>query len=79
MKKTAYKLWDEELNQLKIGNICFYKEDTQGFIEFFSNLKETEKKSVLKAIFNCSHDSQEIIAWLDENYSGIIREVGLSL
>ena len=79
MKKIAYDLWEKELDSLKLENICLYKENAQGFIELFSSLKEREQKAVLKSIMDCAYENKEIIKWLDKNYIGLIREVGLGL
>ncbi len=78
MKKVAYKLWEKELDNIKLENKCLYKENTQGFIELFSSLKETEQKTVIKSILSCDHYNKEIADWLDKNYPNLIREVGLS-
>lgn len=38
-----------------------------------------EKKKILEGILECDFTNETIIKYLDENWSNLIREVGLSL
>lgn len=64
---------DVDLDYMKI-----YKEDAKGFIKYFPDKSIEEQKVILKDIMGCNVTNEEVVEWLNENYSDLIREVGLS-
>lgn len=59
------------------GLAKFYPED---FIKFFSSIENAEqKKLIIESLMEIDYDNKEVIAWLDENESGLVREVGLKI
>jgi len=71
-------LWNKELESLGLDDFCLYKGHAKSFIDYFSNLIGVEeKKNILRAIFNCDYENQEIIDWLDKHETALVKEVGL--
>lgn len=54
-----------------------YKEDTQGFIDYFSAKEIKEKKIMLKSIMDSDFINEKVIDWLSEHETNLVREVGL--
>lgn len=54
-----------------------YKENTDGFIKYFSNINDDEKKDALRKILDCDFENRKVDSWLDEHYLQLVREVGL--
>ena len=64
---------DSEMNKL-------YENNTKGFIDYFSSLKETEEKEeILRLLYNSEYKNEEIISWLDKNEPELVKKVGLNL
>lgn len=60
--------------------ISLYKTDSEKFIHFFTKRQlHNEKKKILEGILECDFVNEEVIKHLDENWSNLVREVGLSL
>lgn len=74
--KIKEEIFVKSLEELKSIS-CFYKSDTKKFTECFSNANKTDKKRMLRAIFNCNFENKEAINWLDTNHSKLVREIGL--
>jgi len=69
---------EKELENLSSSHLCLYKGSAEIFIDYFSNLIcVEEKKNILRSIFNCDYNNQEIIDWLDKHEIELVREVGL--
>ncbi|MDP2907918.1 MAG: hypothetical protein Q8O03_08320 [Nanoarchaeota archaeon] len=56
-----------------------YKEDSDKFVRFFRKRDFKEKKKILEGILECDFTNETIIKYFDENWSNLVREVGLSL
>lgn len=60
-----------------IGLAKFYPQE---FIKFFSSIESMEqKKLIIGLLMEMDYDNKEVIAWLDEHESGLVREVGLKI
>jgi hypothetical protein len=59
--------------------ISLYKEDSEKFIRFFRKRKFKEQKKILESILECEFTNETIIQYLDENWSNLVREVGLGV
>ncbi|MDP2906849.1 MAG: hypothetical protein Q8O03_02815 [Nanoarchaeota archaeon] len=57
--------------------LTMYKKKPRKFIKYFSEQSDTNKKKVLKEILEQDFVNERVVVWLDKNYSGLIREVGL--
>lgn len=77
IEKRANALLKEQLASLYIDNACVYRKGIKTFVRYFSELGCEEKESALRGIFNCGYENKEIISWLDENESDLVRKVGL--
>jgi len=63
---------------IKSNYTCFAKLYPQEFIKFFSSIENTEQKRIIiESLMKTDYDNKEVIAWLDENESDLVREVGL--
>jgi hypothetical protein len=71
-------LWSSGFKNLQLDYISLYKSEAKGFIEYFKSRSIEEKRVVLKDIMVCEATNEEIIDWLNQNESDLIREVGLS-
>ena len=59
------------------GFAKFYPED---FIKFFSSIESAEqKKMIIELLMKTDYNNKKVIAWLDENESALVREVGLKI
>lgn len=77
IERFAKDLWNKKIGGLSIEQSRLYQDDAKGFINYFSNINDEEKKGILRAILNCDHYNKEVIDWLDNNYANLIRDVGL--
>ncbi|MBL7100810.1 MAG: hypothetical protein ISS23_02535 [Nanoarchaeota archaeon] len=78
IKKIVKYIWNRNLENMKIKHKCFYKENVQEFVKYFSNIKDTEEKeAVVRSILNCSYENKDAIQWLNNNESELIRKIGL--
>lgn len=63
---------------IKSNYVGFAKLYPEEFITFFSHIKSDEqKKLIIGLLMKIDYDNKEVISWLDENESKLIREVGL--
>lgn len=80
-KEEENKMFEEVNRLFNTGtiNLCLYKGDAKQFIRFFSKIENKgKKKELLNAILNCDYENEEVIKWLNQNESDLIREVGLN-
>ncbi len=73
-------LGEEGFRNVGIDFLYLYKNNPSKFIEYFQDkkLEENEKKLVLRKILSSNEENFEIIKWLEENESSLLREVGLN-
>lgn len=57
--------------------IDLYKEDGEGFIDYFQTRSSYEKKNILKDIFGCDFVNEDVAGWLDENEVELVREASM--
>lgn len=63
---------------LKVNPLDLYKGNSSSFIEYFSKVGDVkEKKVVLRLLLGCDYEDKKVINWLNENYSGLIRDAAL--
>ena len=71
----------EKINLKNISNLCLqcYKNDeVEKFKNFFSNIKNIKnQKEMLRKLMDLDSENKEISSWLDQNYSKLIKDVGL--
>ena len=80
MKNTANNsfLWSKGFKEVNLDYINIYKEDSDGFIEYFKTQDEEEKKIILKGIMNCAHTNKVVTDWLHKNEIDLVREASFS-
>lgn len=63
----------------KIDNdyMSLYEKKSKQFIKYFKEQSDTDKKKILKELLEQDTTNEEVVKWLDKNYSGLIKEVGL--
>ena len=71
-------LWSQGFKELQLDHLELYKGNNQGFTDYFLNRKVDEQKVILNDIMGCDFVNEEVIKWLNENYSELIREVGFN-
>ncbi len=71
-------LWYAGFKDIRLDHLEFYKNNTKGFIDYFSNSSVEEKKVIIKDIMNCDTTNEEVVNWLNENHMDLVREVGLN-
>ncbi|MDP2908807.1 MAG: hypothetical protein Q8N77_03290 [Nanoarchaeota archaeon] len=59
-------------------HLRLYKEDTQGFINYFSAKELKEKKIILRSVMDSDFINEAVIDWLNEHETDLVREVGLN-
>ncbi|MDP2906429.1 MAG: hypothetical protein Q8O03_00665 [Nanoarchaeota archaeon] len=79
-KKLSYDsfLWSKDFKSIKLDYMNFYKENTGIFIEYFSKRNPEEKKVIIKDVMDTDFVNEEVVEWLNQNESELIREVGLN-
>lgn len=60
-----------------IDHLTLYEKNTKKFMKYFSEQPDADKKKILEELLEYDKTNEEVIKWLDKNYSGLIREVGL--
>lgn len=67
-----------ELESMNGGNYSYlYKKvKPEFFKEYFSSLSLEKKKLALEKILESDHYDKEVVEWLEQNYYGLLREVG---
>ncbi len=71
-------LWSKGFKNIGLDHLRLYKDDPQGFINYFKDKKDEEKKAILNDVMSCDVTNEKVISWLNQNYWDMIREVGLS-
>lgn len=55
-----------------------YRNNTEEFIDHFSNLKDVkEKKKIITLIYDSKYKNDEVISWLDANELKLVRDAAL--
>lgn len=57
--------------------IDLYKEDGEGFLDYFQTRSSYEKKNILKEIMSCDLVNEYVAGWLDENEVELVREASM--
>lgn len=65
------------INKYWIEDLRLYKQNTDGFIKYFSNINDGEKKNILRKILDSDFDNEDVNSWLYKHHSQLVREVGL--
>ncbi len=65
------------LGKSKDNYLMLYEKNSRKFIKYFNEQPDANKKKILKELLEYDKTNEEIVRWLDKNYSGLIREVGL--
>ncbi len=82
-KKLGITVGDEITLKIKLFRkpdddyLVLYEKNPKKFIKYFREQSNTNKKKILKELLEHDNTNEEIVKWLDKNYSGLIREVGL--
>jgi len=72
-------LWNNGFKNVDPDYLKLYKENTEGFIEYFSSKSShEERKTIIGDVLKCEHMNQEVIDWLDVNEPEILREVSFN-
>lgn len=71
-------LWSKGFKDLSLNHLELYKNDSKGFIEYFTRKTLEEKKAILKDVMDCEFTNEGAIDWLNENEQDLIREVGFN-
>ncbi len=57
--------------------LVLYEKNHKKFVKYFEQQSLDDKKKVIKELLEQDFVNEKIVEWLDKNYSGLIREVGL--
>lgn len=71
-------LWLKGFKSFGLDYLGAYKNDAKSFMEYFTSRDVQGKKIILKDIMGCNVTNEEVVEWLNNNYSDLIREVGFS-
>lgn len=71
-------LWSQGFKDIGLDYLKFYKEDATGFIEYFSSRSPEEKKFMIRDVMGCDFVNEEVVKWLNDNETDLVREVGLN-
>lgn len=71
-------LWSKGFKDVNLDYLVFYRENTEGFIEYFNKSNFEEKKTILKDIMSSDFINEDVVKWLNEHEAELIREVGLN-
>lgn len=58
--------------------IRLYRQDAQGFMNYFQKLGDESRKIIIEKIYEDSFINQDVVDWLEKSYTDILREVGFS-
>lgn len=72
-------LWKQGFEVGTLDHLALYKESNEDFIRYFKSRDDSEKRIILSDLLNCKETNEHLIRWLDENYSELIKNVGLDL
>ncbi len=79
-KRTShidYFLWKQGFNINFLDYLDLYRENSEDFIKYFKSRDYSEQRTILSDLLNCEDTNEQVISWLDENYSYLIKDVGL--
>ncbi|MBL7100571.1 MAG: hypothetical protein ISS23_01310 [Nanoarchaeota archaeon] len=68
-------LWKKGFRNLDLDFLDLYKRDASGFIDYFSGKDDEGKKIILGDIMGYDPVNEEVVDWLDENESKLMKEV----
>jgi hypothetical protein len=71
-------LWSKGFQDLSLNHLELYKNDSEGFIEYFKCKTLGEKKVILKDVMDCDFTNEKAIDWLNKHEQDLIREVGFN-
>lgn len=71
-------LWLKGFKDVSLDYLKLYKGDSGRFIEYFTNRILEEKKVILKDLLECDFINDEIVEWLNQNETELVREVGFN-
>jgi len=71
-------LWGKGFREVDLDYLDLYKENGEGFIEYFSSKTLEERKVILKDIMDCDFINEDVADWLNKNEPKLVKEVGLN-
>jgi len=71
-------LWKTGFREVDLDYLDLYKENAEGFIEYFSSKNPEERKIILKDIMDCDFVNGDVADWLNKNELELVKEVGLN-
>ncbi len=71
-------LWMRGSKDIRLDYLKLYREDAEGFINYFAERRVEEKKVILNDIMDGDFTNEKVIDWLNENEEDLIREVGFN-
>ncbi|MBM3199600.1 hypothetical protein FJZ53_01595 [Candidatus Woesearchaeota archaeon] len=71
-------LWGKGFKDVDIDYMLLYKVDYAGFMDYFGGRTAEEKRVILKDVMDSDFVNEKVIAWLNDNYLDLIREVGFN-
>lgn len=78
MEIDAIRVRKKIAKQEKLDCLRMYKEDAEGFINYFNSKPAEEKKAILGDVMGYDFTNAKVAKWLNENYLDLVREVGLN-
>ncbi|MDP2908803.1 MAG: hypothetical protein Q8N77_03270 [Nanoarchaeota archaeon] len=80
IKNESYNvfLWSQGFKDIDLDYLKFYKEDATGFIAYFSSRSPEEKKFMIRDVMGCDFVNEEVVKWLNDNETDLVREVGFN-
>ncbi|MBM3199796.1 hypothetical protein FJZ53_02575 [Candidatus Woesearchaeota archaeon] len=58
--------------------ITLYRNDANSFMRYFDKLGDESKKTLIEKIYEEPAVNHEVVAWLEKDYTDLLREVGFS-
>lgn len=78
MEIDAIRVRRKIAKQEKLDCLRMYKEDAEGFINYFNGKPAEGKKAILEDVMGYDFTNVKVAKWLNENYLDLVREVGLN-
>lgn len=76
-KEYEHFLWNLGFKDVISDYTWLYKDDSQGFIEYFQSRGREDKKTIIQTLFDLDFKNDEVINWLNKNELRLIQEVGM--